>query len=152
MNKYKIEFLVGLFFLISIICIIIIVTQITDVKSIYPKEKTYKINALFKNIGNLKKKAKVTINGVKIGNVNTIELIKKDDEFYAKVELNINKNFQNIPNDSSLNILMTGILGEHYIQIEIGNEESFLKDGDTTILTSQALILEDLISKFAFNK
>lgn len=152
MSKYKIEFLVGLFFIISLVSIFIIIIQITDIKNIYPKEKTYKINAIFKNIGNLKKKARVTISGVKIGNVSNIELIKNDNEYYAKVELNINDKFQNIPSDSSINILMSSILGDSYIQVEIGNEDFFLKNGDTVTLTTQAIILEDLISKFAFNK
>ena len=65
MNKYKIEFFVGIFFLLGFICLIIIITQITDIKNIYTKEDNYIIKANFKNIGTLKKKAKVTIGGVK---------------------------------------------------------------------------------------
>ena len=51
--------------------------EVSDVKSVYKTEKEYKITAIFKNVGNLKKKSRVTIGGVKIGTVNKIELKKK---------------------------------------------------------------------------
>lgn len=153
MNKYKIEFFVGILALLSLLSILIIITKITDVKDIYTKEKTYTIKAIFKNIGNLKKKARVTIGGVKIGNVGKIELIKMNEsEYYPQVDLIINCVFKNIPIDSSINILMSSLLGDSYIQIETGNEENFLKDGDIVTLTTPALILEEIISKIAFNK
>lgn len=153
MNKYKIEFFVGIFALFGIMSLFIIMIQFTDVKNIYIKEKNYKINAIFKNIGNLKKKARVTIGGVKIGYVSKIELTKIDnDDYYPKIELSINNKYNKIPIDSSINILMSSLLGDNYIQIEIGNDDIVLKDGDVVTLTTQALILEDLISKLAFNK
>lgn len=153
MTKYKTEFFVGIFVLLGIISMLIIITQITDLKNIYIKENTYTIKAIFKNIGNLKKKARVTIGGVKIGSVIKIELKKSEEnEYYPQVELAINCNYKNIPIDSSINILMSSLLGDSYIQIETGNEELFLKDGDIVTLTTQALIIEEIISKLAFNK
>lgn len=153
MTKYKIEFFVGLFMLLGIISILIIITQITDIKNIYTKEKTYTLTAIFKNIGNLKKNARVTIGGVKIGIVNKIELKYIDEnEYYPHVELLINNNYKKIPVDSSINILMSSLLGDSYIQIELGNEDFFLKNGDIVKLTTQALIIEEIIAKLAFNK
>lgn len=153
MTKYKIEFFVGLFVLLGLLALIIIITEITDIKSIYIKENNYKIKAIFKNIGNLKKKSRVTIGGVKIGSVSKIELKKSDEnEYYPQVELSINCNYKNIPSDSSINILMSSLLGDSYIQIETGNEDTFLKDGDIVTLTTQALIIEEIVSKLAFNK
>lgn len=153
MIKHKIEFLVGSFIMLGIASLLMIILQISDVQSIYKTTKEYKINATFKNVGNLKKKAKVTIGGVKIGNVSKIELKKNSEqEYYPEVEMSINNTINEIPIDSSINILMSSLLGDSYIQIELGNENFFLKDGDTVTLTTQALILEDLISKFTFNK
>lgn len=153
MIKHKIEFLVGAFIILGIASFLMILLQLSDVQSIYKTTKEYKINATFKNIGNLKKKAKVTIGGVKIGNVSRIELKKNSEqEYYPEVEMSINGTINEIPIDSSINILMSSLLGDSYIQIELGNENFFLKDGDTVTLTTQALILEDLISKFTFNK
>lgn len=153
MIKHKIEFFVGTFIILGIISLLIIILQISDVQNIYKITKEYKIKATFKNVGNLKKKAKVTIGGVKIGNVNKIELKKNlFQEYYPEVEISINNTINEIPIDSSINILMSSLLGDSYIQIELGNENTFLKDGDIVTLTTQALILEDLISKFTFNK
>jgi phospholipid/cholesterol/gamma-HCH transport system substrate-binding protein len=153
MTKYKIELLVGLFTIFGIISLLILIMQISDFKNIYKKEKIYTITAIFKNVGTLKKKARVTIGGVKIGKVGKIELKKNNEnEYYPQVELLINENFKNIPVDSSINILMSSLLGDSYIQIDLGNENSFLKDGDIVTLTTQALIIEDVISKLAFNK
>ena len=75
-----------------------------------------------------------------------------ENEYFPQVELSINSNYKNIPIDSYINILMSSLLGDSYIQIEIGNEDSFLKDGDVVTLTTQALIIEEIISKLAFNK
>lgn len=153
MSKYKIEFFVGIFMILAIVSILFLTIQISDIKGIYNKEKTYIIKAIFKNVGTLKKKARVTIGGVKIGTVGKIEL-KKDNsnEYYPQVELLINCNFKNIPTDSSINILMSSLLGDSYIQIEPGNEDTFLKDNDIVTLTTQALIIEDVVSKLAFNR
>lgn len=139
--------------MLGIIALLIIITQITDVKNIYTKEKTYIITAVFKNIGNLKKNARVTIGGVKIGIVNKIALkYSEENEYYPQVELLISYNYKKIPIDSSINILMSSLLGDSYIQIEPGNEDLFLKNGDIVRLTTQALIIEEVISKLAFNK
>jgi len=153
MIKYKIEFFVGMFITLGIISLLALILQVSDVQNIYTSEKEYKIIAVFKNIGNLKKKSRVTIGGVKIGNVSKIELKKNNDqEYYPEVEILINSNINEIPSDSSINILMSSLLGDSYIQIELGNEDVFLKDGDKVTLTTQALIIEDIISKFTFNK
>lgn len=151
--KYKIEFFVGLFVFISIISFLIITIKITDISSFYKNEKTYRVNAIFKNIGSLKKKSRVTICGVKIGFVNNIQLKKNtNNEYYSNVEIFINANINQIPIDSSINILMSNLLGDSYVQIEIGNDDFYLKDGDIVTFTTQALIIEELISKLAINK
>jgi len=111
------------------------------------------VNAIFKNIGSLKKKSRVTICGVKIGFVNNIQLKKNtNNEYYSNVEIFINANINQIPIDSSINILMSNLLGDSYVQIEIGNDDFYLKDGDIVTFTTQALIIEELISKLAINK
>lgn len=153
MNKYKIEFLVGMFAIIGLTATLFLLLQISDTKNFLKTEKFYTIKAVFKNIGNLKKKARVTIGGVKVGFVNHIELKKNsENEYYPELEILINSKYDNIPVDSSINILMSSLLGDSYIQIELGNENVFLKHEDIVILTTQALIIEEVISKLAFNR
>lgn len=153
MIKKKLEFLVGLFFIMGLTSFFILTFEIADIKNIYNKNKTYKIKAIFKNIGNLKEKSKVTIGGVKIGIVNKIELKENNlNEYYPEIEMHINSNISKIPIDSSANILMSNLLGDSYIQLELGNDNKFVKNGEYIILTTQALIIEELISKFTFEK
>ena len=153
MIKYKLEFYVGTFILLGIISTFILIFKISDIQTLYKDNKTYKLKATFKNIGMLKKKENVTIGGVKIGSDNKIELKQNSEqEYYPYIEMLIDYNISNIPIDSMANILMSSILGDSYVQIEPGIENNYFKDGDTIMLTTQALILEELISKFTFNK
>ena len=56
------------------------------------------------------------------------------------------------PKDSSLAILTSGLLGEQYIGITAGYEAADLKAGDRISSTQSAVVLENLISQFLFNK
>lgn len=153
MIKKNIEFFVGLFFVVGIASFFIILLKMSNITNIYDNNNTYKIKATFKNIGNLKENAKVTIGGVKIGIVNKIELKENEqNEYFPVIVMLIKSNITKIPVDSSASILMSNLLGDSYIQLELGNENQFIKDGEYIILTNQALILEELISKFAFEK
>ena len=56
------------------------------------------------------------------------------------------------PKDSSLKILTSGLLGEQYIGIQAGADEKNLAQGDTITATQSAVVLENLIGQFLFNK
>ncbi|HFL8819429.1 MAG TPA: MlaD family protein [Candidatus Azoamicus sp. OHIO2] len=153
MIRYRLEFFVGLFVVLSIACLLVIIFKFTDMQNINNPTKKYKLKAIFRNIGHLKVKAKITIYGVKVGFVDQINLIKNDlNEYHVEVTMMINLNINCIPKDSTVSIFMTNLLGDNYVQIDLGNDNTFLQDGDVIFLTNQALIIEDLISKFAFNK
>lgn len=151
--KNKLEFLVGLFFLFSFFCFFVLIFKITDISKFFDLKNYYNIKVIFRNIGSLKINAKVTIYGVKVGFVDKILLLKNEqNDYYVEVSVLINNKFDNLPIDSSASIFMTNLLGENYIQIELGNENVFLKNGDVILLTNQALILEELLTKFVFDK
>ena len=54
--------------------------------------------------------------------------------------------------DSSASILTAGLLGEQYIGVVPGAEDELLGEGDFIQDTQSALVLEELIGKFLFNK
>lgn len=150
MKTRVIEFWVGLFVILGIASLLMLALQVSGLADFYKKENGYKIKAQFTNIGSLKVRSKVTIGGVTIGRVTDIKLdVNEFEEYNAIVEISINNDVNKIPKDSSAKILTAGLLGDNYIGIIPGQDEEFLKQGDTIVLTSQALILEDLISKFA---
>ena len=88
--------------------------------------------------------------GVTIGRVAAIELDKK--RLNAKVTLEIYNDVNEISTDSVASILTAGLLGEKYIGIVPGADDTFVKNGDEIEQTQSSLVLEDLIGKFLFNK
>ena len=113
-------------------------------------EESYEVTARFENIGGLTVRAKVTMAGVVIGRVSNIYLDKED--FVGVVEMDIYNQFDNLSVDSTASILTAGVLGEKYIGIVVGAEDEYLAEGDEIEDTQSALVLEDLVSKFLFNK
>ena len=84
-----------------------------------------------------------------IGKVTAIDLDR--DTYTGRVTLQLDKSVDNLPVDSTASILTAGLLGEKYIGISVGGEDSVLKDGGVIHDTQSALVLEDLIGKFLLN-
>ena len=56
------------------------------------------------------------------------------------------------PKDSSAKILTSGLLGEQYIGLEAGSSDQNLQAGETITSTQSAVVLENLIGQFLYNK
>jgi phospholipid/cholesterol/gamma-HCH transport system substrate-binding protein len=69
----------------------------------------------------------------------------------ALVVLSIDKQYNDIPDDSSAAIFTSGLLGDQYVGIEPGGSPTFLKSGDELVLTQSAMSIENLIGKFMVN-
>lgn len=111
---------------------------------------TYTIKARFENLGGLTDRAKVSLAGVTVGRVTNVTL---DKEYYAAVvEMEIDSSMNVLPSDTSAAILTAGLLGEKYIGLSVGAEMDYLKEGDWVQDTQSAIVLEELISRFLFNK
>ena len=87
--------------------------------------------------------------GVTIGKVTAIDLDR--DSYTGRVTMDIEKQVNNLPVDSTASILTAGLLGEKYIGISVGGEEEVLGEGGQISDTQSALVLEDLIGKFLMN-
>ena len=112
-------------------------------------DETYQVSAKFDNIGGLKARAAVKSAGVVIGRVEAISFDERT--FQAKVTMNLQKTAL-FPKDSSAKILTSGLLGEQYIGLEPGANEKNLVAGDNINQTQSAVVLENLIGQFLFNK
>jgi phospholipid/cholesterol/gamma-HCH transport system substrate-binding protein len=110
---------------------------------------TYKLYAYFDNIAGLSVRSKVTMAGVTIGKVTAIDLDR--ESYTGRVTLEVQKDVDILPTDSTASILTAGLLGEKYIGISVGGEEETLGDGDTIRDTQSSLVLEELIGKFLLN-
>lgn len=112
-------------------------------------EKTYTVTARFDNIGGLKPQAAVRSAGVNVGRVRSIDF--DDTTYQATVTLDLQQRYA-FPRDSSLKILTSGLLGDQYIGIEAGADETALAAGDRIMATQSAVVLENLIGQFLYSK
>ena len=147
MERSKNDVWVGLFVLIGAAALVFLALQSANLLSLN-WQPTYRVTALFDNIGGLKPKAAVRSAGVLVGRVADIRF--DDQRFQAQVTLEMDTRYH-FPKDSSLKVLTSGLLGEQYIGLEQGGEEDKLRDGDTLTLTTSAMVLENLINKFVNN-
>jgi phospholipid/cholesterol/gamma-HCH transport system substrate-binding protein len=99
--------------------------------------------ATFDEIGGLAARAPVVIGGVRVGEVDAVEL---DADFRARVRLELNSELQ-LPDDSSVSIYTQGVLGNQYVSLEPGASDLFLKSGDEIAYTQNATVLERLIGR-----
>jgi phospholipid/cholesterol/gamma-HCH transport system substrate-binding protein len=139
----------GLFVLLGFAALFFLVTQITN-RSFAFSEPSYRLTARFGNVGGLKVGAPVSMGGVTIGRVEAIDFDSKD--YKAVARLRIQRRYARIPDDSDVAIFTAGLLGGQYVGISPGGSETFFKDGDQIELTQSAVVLENLISKFLFDR
>lgn len=139
----------GLFILLGFAALAYLATQTTSVANGIASGNSYTLKARFQNIGQLKTRAPVKIAGVRIGDVQSIQL--EPQRMDALVTLSIDKQYNDIPDDSSAAIFTSGLLGDQYVGIEPGGSPTFLKNGDEMVLTQSAMSIENLIGKFLVN-
>lgn len=148
MERSKSDVWVGLFVLLGAAAILFLALQSANLLTL-SFQPTYRVVAKFDNIGGLKKQAAVKSAGVVVGRVDSISF--DDKTFQASVTLALDQRYV-FPKDSSLKILTSGLLGEQYIGIEPGADDKNLAAGDTITSTQSAVVLENLIGQFLYNK
>ena len=150
MNNRMIEIGVGLFVAAGIAALFMLAMQVSNLGTIVSgDDDSYIISATFENVGGLRERAPVTVSGVRIGRVDSIEY---DLEAYeAVVTLRIHNTFDRFPEDTAASIFTSGLLGEQYIALEPGGSLENLEEGDRIQLTQSALVLEQIIGQFLYN-
>ena len=148
MNRSTIDLWVGVFVVAGIAGLLFLALKVGNLAS-FSTTQTYQVQAKFANIGGLKPRGPVKSAGVVVGRVTDIRF---DNESYeAIVTINLGSEYQ-FPRDTTAKILTSGILGEQYVGLEAGGDGVMLKNGDRLRLTQSAVVLENLISQFLFNK
>lgn len=148
MERTTIDLWVGMFVVAGIGALVMLAMKVGNL-STYNVSETYEVHAYFSNIGGLKPKASIKSAGVVVGRVTEITL---DTERYeARVKMSLDKRYE-FPKDTFANILTSGLLGEQYIGLMPGGDEEMLAEGGQIKKTQSAVVLEDLIGKFIYNK
>ena len=148
MSRSMIDLWVGVFVALGIAALLFLALKVGNLAT-FSTNQTYQVEAKFANIGGLKVRGPVKSAGVVVGRVAGIRF---DTESYeAIVSMTVDLSYQ-FPRDTTAKILTSGILGEQYVGLEAGGDGVMLKNGDRLRLTQSAVVLENLISQFLFNK
>lgn len=145
MKKFTIETGVGFFLILGLLCLAYLSVKLGDVNLF--GTNNYTVKARFASITGLKEGSAVEIAGVNVGKVSKIHL----DNYEALVELMINPGVK-IQEDSIATIRTQGIIGDRYVKILPGGAEEYVKDKGEIFETESAIELEDLVSKYIFDK
>jgi phospholipid/cholesterol/gamma-HCH transport system substrate-binding protein len=174
MNR-KVEITVGLFMVLVICSVLFLCFRVTDPTS-FTSHHSYRVYAVFDNIGGLKVRSPIKIGGVVIGRVSNISLKSEDGDVYKPyVSMDLDAQYDKIPSSSALSIKTSGLLGEQFIDINFGldqnieheldsldadntkttnnneNKPAYFKEGYVISNTKPAMVIEDLIGQFLYS-
>ncbi len=141
----KTEVSVGIFMMVGMACLVYLSVNLGGVELF--GSDSYTISATFGSIEGLEAGTTVEIAGVPVGKVKRITL----EEDNAYVEMQIKKGTQ-ISDDTIASIRTKGVIGDKFIKLSPGGSEDYLEDQDSLMDTESAISLEELISKYMFDK
>jgi len=108
----------------------------------------YEITARFGRIDGLKRGADVTLSGVKIGTVTSVDLDRKT--YQAVVHMAVTSSVQ-VPVDTNAKIVSESLLGGMVIVLDPGGDKTMIQPGGEVANTQDAISITELIAKFMFS-
>jgi len=141
MEKTKLEFIVGVFVLVGMVCLGYLSIKLGKLELI--GGNVYEVIAQFNTASGLKAGSSVEIAGVEVGRVRTITL----NEDRAAVILAVDNKVK-LYTDTIASIKTRGIIGEKFLALSPGGGGDPLKPGDTIRDTESGLDLEELVSQY----
>ncbi len=148
MRKSAIDVWVGIFVAIGLLAALFLSFKVGNMNAV-SFQPPYTITAPFDNISGLKPRAPVKSAGVVVGRIADIRF--DDTTYQATVTMTLERSYQ-FPKDSAAKILTSGLLGEQYVGLEAGGSDQMLAQGNMITQTQSAVVLENLISQFLYNK
>jgi len=145
MKKTNLELAVGVFVLLGIAAVAYLTIQLGSGSLI--GGDTYLVEARFANAGGLNSGSSVMLSGVTVGRVEAVRMDPSD--YSAIATLRISSQLQ-LPTDSMASIKTAGLIGDKYVSVSPGADETYLTPGTRIIMTESAVDLESLIGKMAF--
>ena len=143
MERKGLELGVGLFLLLGFLCLGYLSVKLGNVR--LWKSSDYRVHATFTNVAGLKALADVTMAGVRIGRVESVQL--KDGQ--ALVVLDIQQDVR-LEEDVIASIKTMGIIGDKYVSISPGASDNYIEPGGKIQDTQPPLDIEKLVGKFVF--
>lgn len=144
----RLEFAVGAFLVLALASVLVLAVASTNGKFGFARD-TYPLTARFTNLGQLRPNAPVKVGGVTIGSVSAIDL--DPVKFDTIVTLAIDSRFNEIPIDTSAQILTGGLLGESYVGLQPGGDMEVFQPGEELVYTQPAVDLIQMVGKYMFS-
>lgn len=145
MKQTKLEFLVGGFVLLGLAAVAYLTVKLGAGSLI--GGSTYDVEARFTSVSGLNTGSNVVVAGVPVGRVEAIRM--EPSEYTAIVTLRLKADLK-LPSDSMASVKTTGLIGDKYVSLSPGADETYLKPGERITMTESAVDLESLIGKMAF--
>ena len=147
MKRINIEVSVGLFVVIGFICFAWMSVRLGDFS--FFEKPSYQVSARFGSVSGLKPGSVVEISGVNVGKVLSIHL--EAESYQAVVNMVIDQEIT-LQEDVIASIRTAGFIGDRYVNISPGGLDELIVDGGKITETESAINLEDLLSKYIFQK
>lgn len=147
MKRFNVEMGVGIFMVLGFLCFAWLGVKLGDVDLF--GTHSYQVQARFGSISGLKEGATVELAGVRVGTVSAIRL--DPQSYQAVVELALNQGLQ-LQQDSIASIRTAGIIGDRYVNLSPGGSDQMIPPGGEIHETESAINLEELVSKYIFEK
>jgi phospholipid/cholesterol/gamma-HCH transport system substrate-binding protein len=141
MERGKLEFVVGVFVLVGILCLGYLAIKLGKLELV--GGDYYELTADFSSSSGLKEGASVEIAGVEVGRVKSIKLKEDQAEVVLAIEDGIT-----VYNDAIASIKTRGIIGEKFMGLSPGGSGEPLNKGGTIVDTESGIDLEQVISQF----
>lgn len=145
MKKSALELLVGVFVLLGLAAVAYLTIKLGSGSLV--GGDTYLLEARFANAGGLHAGSSVLLAGVIVGRVESIRMEPADYSAIATLRVS---SLLKLPTDSMASIKTSGLIGDKYICLSPGADETYLAPGTRITMTESAVDLESLISKMAF--
>lgn len=147
MKRSKLELSVGVFVLLGLAAVTYLTVKL-GAGSLVGGD-TYIIESRFTNAGGIHSGCSVQLSGVTVGRVEEVRMDPTD--YSAIVTLRIDS-LLHLPSDSMAAVKTSGLIGDKFISLSPGAEDTFLKPGERITMTESAVDLESLIGKMAFGR
>lgn len=145
MKKTNLELLVGIFVLLGMAAVAYLTIKLGSGSLL--GGDTYLVEARFANAGGLHAGGSVLLAGVTVGRV---EAVRMDPQDYSAIATLRVASEVRLPTDSMASIKTSGLIGDKYVCLSPGADETTMAPGTRITMTESAVDLESLISKMAF--
>lgn len=127
----------GIFSVIGFVILVVGVFVIGDKQNLFTS--TFRIQSHFRSVEGLKSGALVTVNGIKVGTVNRVQLrMSPDSGSYVHVTMNIDADFREFIRTTTVaTVSSTGLIGDKIVELRTGDPSAPVARNDALLPSAE---------------